>query len=83
MCTIIATVQAIFSYNCTLMLDMSTYISISVSTADSFAEYTVTLSVESINAQLITLVSALFTGLTLKMTQSLHVHCVGTLHMIA
>ena len=36
----------------------------------------VTLDVESINGRFITLTSALFTGLTLKTTLSLHVYCI-------
>ena len=39
---------------------------------DCFPESTVTLDVESINDRFITLASALFTGLTLKMMPSLH-----------
>ena len=83
MCTIIATVQAIFPYKRTVMLDTSTYISTSSLIADCFPESTVTLDVEWINGQFIMLVSDLFTSLTLKMTSSLHMYCICTLRMIA
>ena len=51
---------------------MSTYISTSSSIADYFPESTVSLDVESINGQFITLVNVLFTVLTLKKMLSLH-----------
>ena len=41
----------------------------------------VTLDVESINGRFITLVSTLFTGLTVKTMPSLRVCCVCTLRM--
>ena len=81
-CTIIATVQAILSYERIVMSGKSTYISTSSPIIDCFTESTVTLDVELINGHFVTLVSALFTGLTLKMTPSWHVYCVCTLHMI-
>ena len=43
---------------------------------DCFPKATVTLDVESINGQFITLASALFTGLTLKTIPSLRVYCI-------
>ena len=62
--TIIALVQGIFP--CKSLLGKSTYINTSSPMVDCFPESTVTLDVESINGWFITLVSALFTGLTLK-----------------
>ena len=62
--TIIALVQGIFPYKS--LLGKSTYINTSSPIVDCFPESTVTLDVESINGWFITLVSALFTGLTLK-----------------
>ena len=41
-----------------------------------------TANFPSLSQPFVTLVSALFTGLTLKMTPSWHVYCVCTLHMI-
>ena len=84
MCTIIATAQAILSYKHTvIMLYKSTYITTSSLIVNCFPESMVTLDVESINGQFTTLLSALLTGLTLKMTSSLCVYCVCTLRMIA
>lgn len=67
-----------FPYKRTIMLDMLTYISTSSPIVDCFPESTITLNVELINDQLITLVSTLFTCLTLKTTPSLHVYCLCT-----
>ena len=78
MCTIITIVQAILPYKHTVMSDMSAYISTSSLMADSFPESTVTFDIESINGWFM-LVSALFTGLTLKMMPSLLMYCECTL----
>ena len=53
-CTIITTMQAIFSYKHNVMSDMSTYISTVSLIADCFPESTVTLDVELINGWFIT-----------------------------
>ena len=76
-CTIIAMVQA---YKCTVMLETSTYINTSSAITDCFPETMVTLDVGSINDHFIMLVSALFTGLTLKTMPSLCMYCVCTLY---
>ena len=55
------------------MLGESTYINTLSPIVDCFPESTVTLDAESINGWFITLVSAFITGLTLKITPSLHV----------
>ena len=76
-CTIIATVQAILPYKQAVMSESRlVYINTLSPIVDCFPESTVTLDVESIKGRFITLASALFTGLTLKTTPSLHVHCV-------
>ena len=77
MCTIITTVQAILPYKWAIMAEIRlAYINTLSPTVDCFPESMVTLDVESINGRFITLASGLFTGLTLKMTPSLHVYCV-------
>ena len=76
-CTIIATVQAILPYKRAVMSESQlVYINTLSPIVDCFPESTVTLDVESFNGRFITLASALFTGLTLKTTPSLHVYCV-------
>ena len=77
MCTVIATVQAILPYKRAVMSESQlVYINTLSTIIDCFPESMVTLDVESINDQFITLSSALFTGLTLKTMPSLRVYCV-------
>ena len=57
-------------------VDLCMYINTFSPIVDRFPESTVTLDIESINGLFITLVSLLFTGLTLKTTPSLHLYCV-------
>ena len=77
MCTIITIVQAILPYKRAVMSESRlVYINTLSSIVGCFPESTVTLDVELINGRFITLVSALFIGLTLKTTPSLHVYCI-------
>ena len=52
------------------------YINILSPIVDCFPESTVTLDVTSINGQFITLLSALLSGLTLKVMPSLCMYCI-------
>ena len=77
MCTIITTVQAILPYKRAVMSESRlVYINTLSPIVDCFPKSTVTLDVESTNGWFITLASALFTGLTVKMTPYLCMYCV-------
>ena len=62
------------------IIDKLTYINTSSPIVYCFPETMVTSNVESINGRLITLVSALFTDLTVKMMPSLCVYCIYIMH---
>ena len=77
MCRITNTVQAILPHKRAVMSENRlVYINTLSPIVGCFPESMVTLDVESINGRFIMLASALFTGLTLKMTPSLCVYCV-------